>query len=399
MHAKMANQIMVAVHLAALAEALAYGKRAGLDLHVLVDILKSGRAGSEILEVNAPGILDGNLEEIGAMGPMTLLHKDLECVIEGMAEMGVERSLSHDVREMYCRLIEEDRGKRAVARDCMGLIYLYQDRFGVEVIRDANSRATPRRRPPSAGLRGRKSGAVGPPPQGSGDRAHRRALPPDRTRIISMADTRVTTFSRTAEKSRTSWLSNQLKDERILGYVLLVPAFLLIVVFIAYPFVLGARMSLTDKVVGQPGAFIGLATFAKLLDCDIFRTASWNTVFFAISFLAALQTVPTELYDAAEIDGASGWRKFWNVTLPMIKPVAIVVVVFSFVVTFADFQLVYVLTRGGPHNSTHLLATLGFQLSIHSGSLGEGAAAALFMVPLLFVVVLQLTYLRRVGVN
>ena len=75
------------------------------------------------------------------MGPMTLLHKDLECVIEGMAEMGVERSLSHDVREMYCRLIEEDRGKRAVARDCMGLIYLYQDRFGVEVIRDANSRA------------------------------------------------------------------------------------------------------------------------------------------------------------------------------------------------------------------------------------------------------------------
>ena len=138
MHAKMANQIMVAVHLAALAEAFAYGKRAGLDLHVLVDILKSGRAGSEILEVNAPGILDGNLEEIGAMGPMTLLQKDLGCVIEGMAEMGVERSLSHDVRDMYCRLIEEDHGKRTVARDSMGLIYLYQDRFGVEVIRDAN---------------------------------------------------------------------------------------------------------------------------------------------------------------------------------------------------------------------------------------------------------------------
>ena len=80
--------------------------------------------------------------------------------------------------------------------------------------------------------------------------------------------------------------------------------------------------------------------------------------------------------------GQSGWRKFWHVTLPMIKPVAIVVVVFSFVVTFADFQLVYVLTRGGPHNSTHLLATLAYQLSMHSGNLGEGAAAALFMVPL-----------------
>jgi 2-hydroxy-3-oxopropionate reductase len=137
MHAKMANQIMVGAHLAALAEALAYGKRAGLDLHVLVEILKSGRAGSEILNVNSPGILDGNLEEVGAMGPMTLLRKDLDCVVESMAAMGVERSLSHDVRAMYGQLIEEDDGKREVARDCMGLIYLYQDRFGVEVIRDA----------------------------------------------------------------------------------------------------------------------------------------------------------------------------------------------------------------------------------------------------------------------
>jgi 2-hydroxy-3-oxopropionate reductase len=137
MHAKMANQIMVGAHLAALAEALAYGKRAGLDLDVLVEILKSGRAGSEILNVNSPGILDGNLEEVGAMGPMTLLRKDLDCVVESMAAMGVERSLSHDVRAMYGQLIEEDRGRREVARDCMGLIYLYQDRFGVEVIRDA----------------------------------------------------------------------------------------------------------------------------------------------------------------------------------------------------------------------------------------------------------------------
>ena len=137
MHAKLANQIMVGAHLAAFAEALAYGKRAGLDLHGLVEILKSGRAGSEILNVNSPGILDGNLEEVGAMGPMTLLRKDLDCVVESMTAMGVEQSLSHDVREMYDRLIDEDDGKREVARDCMGLIYLYQDRFGVEVIADA----------------------------------------------------------------------------------------------------------------------------------------------------------------------------------------------------------------------------------------------------------------------
>ena len=137
MHAKLANQIMVGAHLAALAEAFAYGKRAGLDLHMLVEILKSGRAGSEILNVNAPGILDGNLEEVGAMGPMTLLRKDLDCVVESMTAMGVDESLSHDVRDMYDQLIEEDDGKREVARDCMGLIYLYQNRFGVEVIRDA----------------------------------------------------------------------------------------------------------------------------------------------------------------------------------------------------------------------------------------------------------------------
>ena len=137
MHAKMANQIMVGVHLAAFAEALAYGKRAGLDLRLLVDVLRSGRADSEILEVNAPGLLDGNLEEIGAMGPMSLLHKDLECVIEGMADMGVDQSLSHGVRDMYRRLLDEDRERGKAIRDSMGLIYLYQERFGVEVISDA----------------------------------------------------------------------------------------------------------------------------------------------------------------------------------------------------------------------------------------------------------------------
>jgi multiple sugar transport system permease protein len=122
--------------------------------------------------------------------------------------------------------------------------------------------------------------------------------------------------------------------------------------------------------------------------------------FFAISFLAGLQTIPQELYDAADIDGATGWRKFWHVTLPMIKPVAIVVVVFSVVVTFADFQLVYILTRGGPNNATHLLATLAYQLGMTSGNIGQGAAVALFMLPFLAtVIVFQLWYLRRQGVR
>ena len=137
MHAKLANQIMVGAHLAALAEAFAYGARAGLDLRDLVEVLESGRADSEVLKVNAPGILDGNLEERGAMGPMTLLHKDLDCVVESMAAMGVDRSLSHDVRALYRTLLDEDRRRGARPRDCMGLIYLYQDRFGVKVVDDA----------------------------------------------------------------------------------------------------------------------------------------------------------------------------------------------------------------------------------------------------------------------
>lgn len=308
-------------------------------------------------------------------------------------------------------------------------------------------------------------------------------------------------------------IATALEDEKILGFVLLTPALLLILVFIAYPFVLGIWMSLTDKLVGTPGNFVGLANYARLLDSDIFRTAAWNTVFFtfmatvfkaalgmwlaillnrkfrlaritratvllpfivptvlstlawlwmfdatfsvfnwvmrflwqmeislfgivfkenwgyfsgplwlgdpgwamfsvilvnvwrglpffAITFLAGLQTIPPELYDAADIDGATGWRKFWHVTLPMIKPVAIVVVVFSIVVTFADFQLVYILTRGGPNNETHLLATLAYQLGMTSGNIGQGAAVALFMLPILAsVIVFQLWYLRRQGVR
>ena len=123
----------------------------------------------------------------------------------------------------------------------------------------------------------------------------------------------------------------------------------------------------------------------------------WRGVpFFAISFLAGLQTVPMELYDAGDIDGANGWQKFWQITLPLIKPIAVVVIVFSIVVTFADFQLVYVLTRGGPHNSTHLFATYAYQLSMASGNLGQGAAVALFMLPILAMLIVgQLWYLRR----
>jgi multiple sugar transport system permease protein len=308
-----------------------------------------------------------------------------------------------------------------------------------------------------------------------------------------------------AIKPRIPWLER----ENVLGYLLLAPAVCLLVVFMAYPFGLGIWFSLTDKLVGNPGHFVGLENYFKISDSLIFWHTAWNTIFFttmatifktvlgmwlalilnrkfrfsrftraavllpfivptvlstlawlwmfdatfsvfnwvinwywkldisifdiaikepfrgrvrinwlgdpalamlsiilvnvwrgvpffAISFLAGLQTVPPDMYDAGAIDGANGWQRFWGITLPMIKPIVVVVMVFSIVVTFADFQLVYVLTRGGPYNSTHLFATLAFQLGMASGNLGEGAAVALFMLPFLAVLILwQLLYLRK----
>src|SRR5215475_241865 len=118
--------------------------------------------------------------------------------------------------------------------------------------------------------------------------------------------------------------------------------------------------------------------------------------FFAITLLAGLQTINPDLHEAASLDGANGWRRYWHVTWPLLKPVTIVVVVFSIIQTFSDFQLIYVLTGGGPANSTHLLATYAYQIGVATGLLGEGAAISLCMLPVLFVVVwIQLRYLRR----
>ena len=119
--------------------------------------------------------------------------------------------------------------------------------------------------------------------------------------------------------------------------------------------------------------------------------------FYAITLLAGLQTVSPELHEAAAIDGANAWQRFWRITWPLVLPVTMVVTLFSVIQTFADFQLVYALTGGGPANSTHLFATYAYQIGIVTGLLGEGAAASLAMFPMLFViVVIQLWYIRRV---
>jgi multiple sugar transport system permease protein len=297
---------------------------------------------------------------------------------------------------------------------------------------------------------------------------------------------------------RRSMATRLLEDERWLAAVLLVPTTILLGVFIAYPFIEGVLLSVSDARVGVAGRFVGLQNFVTLFNDSIFRTAVWNTFiytivatifklalglwlalllnrnfrgkaftrafillpfiiptvlstfawkwmfdptfsvinwtlfhlglienrinwlgdpglalisviivnvwrgvpFFAISLLAGLQTINPELQEAAAIDGARPWQRFWHVTWPLLLPVTMVVVLFSVIQTFADFQLVYVLTGGGPANATQLFATYAYQIGIGTGLLSQGAAVSLAMFPfLLIIVVVQLLYIRRVEVH
>jgi multiple sugar transport system permease protein len=118
--------------------------------------------------------------------------------------------------------------------------------------------------------------------------------------------------------------------------------------------------------------------------------------FFTITLLAGLVAIPKELYEAAQADGAGPWSRFCYVTLPMLKPVLAIVVLFSTIFTFSDFNIVQVLTHGGPINSTHLFATYSRMIGLESGRIGEGAAISLYLFPLLmFVVWAQLRFVRK----
>lgn len=133
--------------------------------------------------------------------------------------------------------------------------------------------------------------------------------------------------------------------------------------------------------------------FASIIAVNVWR----GIPFFAITLLAGLQTVSPELQEAAAIDGASAWQRFRHITWPLLLPVTLVVTLFSVIQTFADFQLVYVLTGGGPANATHLFATYAYQIGVGTGLLSEGAAISLAIFPILLVVVIfQLFYIRRV---
>jgi multiple sugar transport system permease protein len=134
---------------------------------------------------------------------------------------------------------------------------------------------------------------------------------------------------------------------------------------------------------------------------SIITVQAWRTIPFAtVIFLAGISSIPQEVDDAAAIDGATGLKKFWHVSLPLQLPIAIVAVLFGVIFTATDMVVPYILTNGGPFNSTHVLTTLAFQQGIASGNVGEGAAIALFMLPLLaFVTIAMLIFARRAEVT
>jgi multiple sugar transport system permease protein len=228
---------------------------------------------------------------------------------------------------------------------------------------------------------------------------------------------------------------------------------------VGYPFFYGILLSLEDRPVAHTGTFVGFKNFVTDVHDPVFWRAAINTFiytgvatflkmvgglglalamnqhfrmknmvalgwpkpgpswlgdptlamvsiiiintwrglpFYGITLLAGLQTVPAELYEAASIDGAGGWERFRYVTLPLLRPIILIVTLFSVIFTFADFQLIYVLTHGGPANATQLFATYAFDIAMGAGQLGLGASVALAMLPALALLIVALTiYLRR----
>jgi multiple sugar transport system permease protein len=286
--------------------------------------------------------------------------------------------------------------------------------------------------------------------------------------------------------ARRSLVLRLADDRNVLGAVLMLPAAAFLLIFLAYPLVLGFWLGMTDATIGQPGRFVGFANLFSLAHDNIFWLSVFNTIFYtvvasvlkfalglylalllnrrlplqsfiraivllpfvtptvlsaiafwwiydpqfsiiswslmklglihkfidflgspwnarwsviaanvwrgipfvAITLLAGLQTISPSLYEAATLDGAGPLQRFRFVTLPMLSPIIAVVMTFSVLLTFTDFQLIYAITRGGPINATQLMATLSFQRAITEGRLGEGAAIADAMAPFLLAAIL-----------
>ena len=169
---------------------------------------------------------------------------------------------------------------------------------------------------------------------------------------------------------------------------------------VAWQWILDPGMGLFNRLlmyfglVKQGPSWLGNPTLAMV---SVILVNTWRGLpFFGITLLAGLQTIPEELLEAATIDGAGPWERFRYVTLPLLMPVIFIVTTFSIIFTFFDFQLVYVLTGGGPANATHLMATYAYAISMGGGQMGLGSAAALAMVPVLGLVLVAMgIYVRK----
>jgi multiple sugar transport system permease protein len=156
------------------------------------------------------------------------------------------------------------------------------------------------------------------------------------------------------------------------------------------------QLHLVDQF--NPPQWLGDPTLAL---AAVISVHAWRIIPFAVViFLAGLASIPSEVEDAAKVDGAVGLKKFWYVTLPLQLPIATVALLFGVVFTATDMTVVYILTQGGPFNSTQMLTSWAFFTGIRGGSLGEGAAVSLYLLPLLVVVaVLMLRFARKVEVT
>ena len=161
---------------------------------------------------------------------------------------------------------------------------------------------------------------------------------------------------------------------------------------LAFWWIFDAQFSIISWSLRQIGLiehninFLGDANWARF---SVIFANIWRGVpFVAITLLAGLQTVSPSLYEAATIDGASRWQMFRHITFPLLTPIIAVVMTFSVLFTFTDFQLIWAMTRGGPVNATHLMATLSYQRAIISGFLGEGAAISTAMIPFLLAAIM-----------
>ena len=192
-------------------------------------------------------------------------------------------------------------------------------------------------------------------------------------------------------------LNNNMPFKSMIRAIVLLPYIVPTVLSaIAFWWIYDPQFSIISYVLKRLGLiqtyidFLGEPNAAR---ASVIAANVWRGIpFVAICLLAGLQTIPQSLYEAAAIDGATPWQRFRHVTVPMLLPVLSIVLTFSVLFTFTDFQLIYAITRGGPANATHLMATLAFQRGIPGGHLGEGAAIAVAMIPFLVFVTVTCYY-------